>query len=511
MLPVIEVAVLIFPHQLFKHHPAIKAGRKIVLVEECLFFHQYNFIKQKLILHRASMQFYKTYLEKQSLEVQYIPATDAQCDVRKLIPFLASEGVKEIQYADVVDDWLEKRIKKSVASCHIKAIKHPTPNFLNQLSEVEDFFKLKKTYFQTDFYIWQRKKRNILLTADKQAEGGKWSFDHDNRKKITRGERIPVINFPKENEFVKEACIYVDTNFSKNYGTSDSHIQSENVFFPVTYDEAEKWLEEFLHDRLPMFGVYEDAMVGDESFLYHSSLTPMLNIGLLSSKEIIDRAIAAAGTEKTPLNSLEGFIRQIVGWREYIRIVYEREGSRQRTKNHWGFTRKIPKSFWTATTGIAPVDKVISKVLKIGYSHHIERLMVMGNFMLLCEFDPDEVYRWFMEMYIDAYDWVMVPNTYGMTQFADGGLMMTKPYISGSNYIMKMSDYKKGDWQLIWDGLFWRFMHVHRDFIAKNKRLAMLIASFDRMLPEKKQLLLNTAEKFLNKLDNASSDNALLF
>lgn len=184
--------------------------------------------------------------------------------------------------------------------------------------------------------------------------------------------------------------------------------------------------------------------------------------------------------------------------------MYEREGSRQRTRNYWGFTRKIPKSFWTATTGIVPADKVISRVLKVGYSHHIERLMVLGNFMLLCEFDPDEVYRWFMEMYIDAYDWVMVPNTYGMTQFADGGLMSTKPYISGSNYIMKMSDYKKGDWQLTWDGLFWRFMHVHRDFIGKNNRLALLLGSFDKMAAEKKKLLLNAAEEFLNKLDNAN-------
>lgn len=496
-----EAVTLIFPHQLFKNHPAISGGRKIFLVEEWLFFHQYMFIKQKLVLHRASMQFYKSYLKKQSFEPTYVSATDTKCDIRQLIPFLAEQGITEIHYADTADNWLEKRITKSAALQSVSAVKYSTPNFLNQLKKVEDFFNLQKTYFQTDFYIWQRKKRNILLTANGQAEGGKWSFDHENRKKMAKGERIPAINFPQENEFVKEARTYVNTYFGNNYGTTDSHLPSENVFFPVTFQEAENWLEEFLHDRLPKFGVYEDAMMGNESFLYHSTLTPMLNIGLLNSQDIIDKAIAAAAQENIPLNSLEGFIRQIVGWREYIRIVYEREGSRQRTKNHWGFTRKIPKSFWTATTGIVPVDKVISRVLKIGYSHHIERLMVLGNFMLLCEFDPDEVYRWFMEMYVDAYDWVMVPNTYGMTQFADGGLMMTKPYISGSNYIMKMSDYKKGDWQLIWDGLFWRFMHVHRDFIGKNSRLAMLIGSFDKMATEKRQLLLNAAEEFLNKLD----------
>jgi deoxyribodipyrimidine photolyase-related protein len=501
-----KAATLIFPHQLFKQHPAASNGRKIFLVEEWLFFHQYTFIKQKLVLHRASMQFYKSYLQSQSCEMEYIEATDEKCDIQILIPFLAKQGVTEIHYADTADNWLEKRITKTASASGINITKYSTPNFLNQLTEVEDFFNLKKTYFQTDFYIWQRKKRNILLTANGQAEGGKWSFDHDNRKKFAKGERIPKINFPEGNEFVKEAREYVDLHFGNNYGTADSHIKGENVFFPVTFEEAENWLDEFLHDRLPLFGVYEDAMVGDESFLYHSTLTPMLNIGLLNSQQIIDKAITAASQESIPLNSLEGFIRQIVGWREYIRIVYEREGSKQRTKNYWGFSRKIPQSFWTGTTGIVPVDKVISRVLKLGYSHHIERLMVLGNFMLLCEFDPDEVYKWFMEMYVDAYDWVMVPNTYGMTQFADGGLMSTKPYISGSNYIMKMSDYKKGDWQLIWDGLFWRFMHVHRDFFGKNPRLALLTKTFDKMPKEKQQQLINAAEDFLDQLDTNAAE-----
>jgi deoxyribodipyrimidine photolyase-related protein len=208
------------------------------------------------------------------------------------------------------------------------------------------------------------------------------------------------------------------------------------------------------------------------------------------------------GQEKNiPLNSLEGFIRQIMGWREFIKIVYEREGSKQRTTNYWNFTRKIPASFWNGTTGIAPIDLTIQKILKTGYCHHIERLMVLGNFMLLCEFDPNEVYKWFMEMFIDAYDWVMVPNVYGMTQFADGGLMTTKPYISGSNYLMKMSDYEKGDWQGIWDGLFWRFMHEHRSFFLKNPRLGMLIGTYDKMSPEKQAGHLHNANQFLNHLD----------
>ena len=197
---------------------------------------------------------------------------------------------------------------------------------------------------------------------------------------------------------------------------------------------------------------------------------------------------------------MEGFIRQIIGWREFIRGIYVTKGSQERTTNFWNFNKKIPDSFYTGTTGIVPIDQTIKKVNETGYCHHIERLMVLGNFMVLCEFDPDEVYRWFMEMFIDSYDWVMVPNVYGMSQYSDGGLMSTKPYISGSNYLFKMSDYKKGGWEIIWDGLFWRFMDNHRDFFIKNPRMRMLVSTFDKMEGEKKNKLLSAAEIFLDKL-----------
>jgi deoxyribodipyrimidine photolyase-related protein len=256
-----------------------------------------------------------------------------------------------------------------------------------------------------------------------------------------------------------------------------------------------------LKSRFAEFGDFEDALVVKENILHHSVLTPMMNVGLLTPNEVLDRAIAFANENAIPLNSLEGFVRQILGWREFIRGVYETQGVAERTTNYWNFKRKIPASFWNATTGIAPIDDTIKKVLATGYCHHIERLMVLGNFMLLCEFDPDEVYKWFMELFIDSYDWVMVPNVYGMSQFADGGLMATKPYISGSNYLMKMSDYKKGAWQPIWDGLFWRFMHTHRHFFLKNPRLSMLVKTFDKMPEEKRNEHLRKANEYLKTLD----------
>jgi deoxyribodipyrimidine photolyase-related protein len=230
-------------------------------------------------------------------------------------------------------------------------------------------------------------------------------------------------------------------------------------------------------------------------------LSPLINIGLLTPQQVLDETLRYAEKASIPINSVEGFVRQIIGWREFIYQVYARAGSKQRTRNYWGFKRTIPASFYDGTTGIVPLDDAIQKLQQTGYNHHIERLMIIGNFMLLCEFDPNQVYQWFMEMYVDAYDWVMVPNVYGMTQFADGGLMTTKPYISGSNYILKMSNYPKGEWQAIWDGLFWRFMHVHRSFFLQNPRLGMLVKTFDKMPETKKTIHLSNAESYLQILD----------
>ena len=489
-----KAVTLIFPHQLFKNHPAILTGNKIYLIEETLFFNKYKFHRQKLVLHRASMKLYADHLIHKKINIEYIDAGNELSDVRCLIAKLRQQEITTIHFADVADNWLKKRIVSACKKNKITLTEYNTPNFLNTLPDVKSYFDKKKTYFQTGFYTEQRKKRNILLNASGGPEGGQWTYDEDNRKKFPAKQKVPPINFVNENKAVEEAKLYVAKNFTDNYGAIEKFI------YPTDFATAEKWLDDFFKDRFEKFGLYEDAIVAKEHFLHHAVISPMLNIGLLEPGQIISKAFTAAAKYNVPLNSLEGFIRQIIGWREFIRIVYEREGSKQRTKNYWGFNRKIPEAFWRGDTGILPIDNVIKKVLQTGYCHHIERLMVMGNFMLLCEFDPDEVYRWFMELFIDSYDWVMVPNVYGMTQFADGGLMTTKPYISGSNYLLKMSDYEKGEWTTVWDGLFWRFMHVHRNFFLSNPRLGMLVKTFDKMAVEKQQAHLDKAEKYLNSL-----------
>ncbi len=238
-------------------------------------------------------------------------------------------------------------------------------------------------------------------------------------------------------------------------------------------------------------------MIQDTSLLYHSALSPLMNIGLITPKEVLDAALMFAENNNTPINAVEGFVRQILGWREFIRAAYEVDGTVMRTKNFFNHKRKLSKKLWDASTDILPVDDAITKALRYGYNHHIERLMVLGNYMLLTQTDPDEVYTWFMAMYVDAYDWVMVPNVYGMSQFADGGIFATKPYIAGSNYIRKMSNYPKGDWEKVLTALYWNFVETNKETFIKNHRMSMMPRLFDNMDKEKQDFYLRTAKNHI--------------
>jgi len=488
---------LIFPHQLFQESPLFENKVPTYLVEEHLFFNQYAFHKQKIAFHRATMKRYADFLRKeQALKVYYVEAVEDISDIRLLIPNLENNGVTHINYIDPTDNWLQKRLDNATAKTGITTTSYDSPLFLNTKEERSNFFKTdQKKYHQKHFYMEQRKVRNILIDTDGNPTGGKWSFDEANRKKYPAKKSPPAIQYPDVDSYYEEAKQYVKRHFSTNLGTLTDY-----SLYPTNFKTTRAWLHQFFEQRFMEFGTYEDAIVSEYSVLNHSVLTPMLNVGLITPKEIVKGCLAYSELHNVPINSTEGFIRQIIGWREFIHGVYEVKGTQERTTNFWKFKRKIPASFYNGTTGIIPIDSTIKKVLKTGYCHHIERLMVLGNFMLLCEFDPDEVYQWFMELFIDAYDWVMVTNVYGMSQFADGGIMATKPYISGSNYVMKMSNYKKGEWQATWDGLFWRFMDKHRDFFLSNPRLGMLVRMFDKMPEEKKQLHLENGEKYLSTL-----------
>jgi deoxyribodipyrimidine photolyase-related protein len=270
----------------------------------------------------------------------------------------------------------------------------------------------------------------------------------------------------------------------------------DDFWLPTNRKQALAWLDDFLEYRFADFGPYEDAIHSEHAIMNHSVLTPALNLGLLTPDEVVEKALAHK--DLVPLASLEGFVRQVIGWREFVRGIYRGYPDQGET-NFWNHTRKLGATWYTGETGLEPLDLAIKRTLKRGYNHHIERLMVIGNVMLLCEVHPKEAHRWFMELYVDSSDWVMGPNVYGMSQMSDGDVFATKPYICGSSYILKMSDLKKGFWCDIMDGLYWRFIERHRDYFARNPRLAVMPKALDRLDPERKKRIFAAAEAFLRK------------
>jgi len=475
---------LIYPNQLFPNHPSIIRGRRSLLIEEPLFFgdnkYPVNYHKKKLALHHISMRRYLSEKLQDGYDIEIVNYSDLK--IKNHTEWIIKKfDIKAMHIVEVNDFELRKRIEVASKNLDVSIKWYENPGFmLTQLDVISDF-RGKKRHFMANFYKKQRKRFNILMDPNDNPVGGKWSYDADNRKKLPKGMHIPET---LKNEYSKDEIDRSNAFILKYFNSNPGELDGFN--YPLDHNQAANSLDHFLKYKFDLFGPYEDAISQIDSTLFHSVLTPYLNIGLITPKEVVNKIIDYAEHHDIPINSYEGIIRQIIGWREFIRGIYAEDGVKQRTTNFWKFDRSMPSSFYDGTTGIPPIDVTIKKLLKNAYLHHIERLMIMGNFLFLLEINPNHVYRWFMELHIDAYDWVMVPNVYGMSQFSDGGLMSTKPYISGSNYILKMSDYKKGEWCEIWDALYWNFINENRDFFRKNPRTSMMINMYDKKSKEVK-------------------------
>lgn len=420
--------LLILPHQLFKtkYLPNNKQVSKIYLYEHPQYFTEYKYNKKRLVLHRASMKYYYDYLNKKNYDVSYI-------EYNKKVP-----NIKDITYFDPIDKIKIKGGSKNMLE---------SPNFLLTKENYEKYRKKTKKFMFNNFYMYGKKINDIIPNVKSQ--------DKDNRQIVPIKTKINPPSLPslsnKDKKYIKEAISYVERRFPKNYGTTD------NFIFPVTHTTAEKWLNHFIKTKLKFFGPYQDFIIPNENYLYHSILSPCINIGLINPLEIIDKIKPLKS--KFPLNSYEGYIRQLY-WREYQRYCYIYFNF---NKNYFGNNKKLTKQWYNGTTGIEPVDDAINVAFDTGYLHHIIRLMVVGNYMNLSRIHPLEGFKWFMEFSCDSYEWVMCQNVLEMVFCVSGGETMRKPYISSSNYILKMSHYKKGDWSDTWDKTF-------KEFCIKNKK-----------------------------------------
>ena len=492
-------ATLVFPFQLFDVHPAVERGRKVVLLEESLVFGDPHVglacHKQRIVLLRAAMRAFSETLKSRGYDVDYLGWREGRT-IGYALAELVRRGIDEIHLCEVVDFLLSKRLRRAQQRFGLRLVWYDTPMFLTPRDALEAHFQRGKKPFMARFYQAQRSRMNILVDSSGQPAGGRWSLDDENRKPMPkRGLDVPASLKADVSADVQQVMASVEAEFPDYHGVTASFA------YPVTHAAAARWLDEFLESRLERFGPYEDAISGRESTLFHSVLTPMLNIGLLTPRQVVDRTLEFAAEREVPLNSLEGFVRQVIGWREFMRGAYDYLGVPMRNGNFWEFEdRPIPDAFYRGETGVEPVDVCIRRALQTGYCHHIERLMILGNFMLLCGFHPKRVCDWFMELFVDAYDWVMVPNVHGMSQFGDGGMFTTKPYISGSNYVLKMSDYRRGPWCDAWDGLFWTFIERHQAFFRSQHRLGMMARQLDRMKPEKLKAHRENAAAFLGGL-----------
>ena len=488
--------LLILGNQLFPIEYIKKTKvRKVFMAEDFGLTTNYKHHKLKILMFLWSMRQYRDNLIKNGYTVYYHSIDEESFHDKyedKLLKVIKNHNIEKLKYFEIEDKDFEEKITNFVNQKNIDYQIFQSPMFLNSRREFFEFAKKQKKLIRmAGFYQKMRIKMNILIDQNDKPLGGKWSYDEDNRKKIPKNTLLPKIPDIKNHSDINDLKLKINSKFNDHPGSAD------NLWIPTNREASLTWLDNFFKEKFFNFGNYEDAIVSENNFLFHSAISPILNMGLLTPDEVIEKALNFANLNSIPINSLEGFIRQIIGWREFIRGIYHYKGEEEQASNFWKHNRKLTDDWYNGTTGITPLDDAIKDCLKYGYTHHIPRLMVICNIMNISKIDPNEIYKWFMEMFVDSSDWVMVPNVYGMGTFADGGIFATKPYSCGSNYILKMSNYKKDEWCDIVDGLYWMFMSDNISFFKSNPRLAILVKSLERMNEDRKDMIFKKALNFI--------------
>ncbi|RDC71838.1 cryptochrome/photolyase family protein [Rhodovulum sp. 12E13] len=397
----------------------------------------------------------------------------------------------------------EFRLIAALADCPVPVRQLEDDRFLASHAEFDRWAKGRKSLRMEYFYREMRQKTGYLMDKGEPA-GGRWNYDSENRKPPPEGiDYSGPMRFTPD-DTVEEVLDLVAARFPSNFGSL------RPFWFATDRGQARRHLAHWIKRALPKFGDYQDAMLTGERFLYHSFIGLYMNAGLLDPREVCEAAEQAWRDGHAPLNAVEGFIRQVIGWREYIRGIYFHHGPAYLDRNALQHDRPLPPMFWGAATDMRCIAETVGQVRDEGYAHHIQRLMVTGNFALLAGLAPREVHDWYLAAFVDAYDWVMAGNTIGMTQFADGGVVASKPYVSSGNYIAKMSNYcdhcaysvktKTGAGACPFNLLYWAFLHRHRDRFEKNPRMAQMYATWDRMAGPKRDAILAEANGFLERM-----------
>ncbi|WP_247267489.1 MULTISPECIES: cryptochrome/photolyase family protein [Pseudomonas] len=463
---------------------------------------------QKIALIFSAMRHFAQALRDQGVRVEYVTLDDPHNSGS--VPGELRRWQQRLQVEEVhvteCGDW---RLEQSIRDCGLPIHWHADTRFLCSRAEFAAWAAGKKQLRMEFFYREMRRKSRLLLNGDGTPVGGAWNFDAENRKALPKGVKAPYpIRFSND-VITGEVLALVKARFSQHYGALD------DFNYPVTHADAQALWEYFLDSGLAGFGDYQDAMASDEPFLFHARISAALNIGLLDLRQLCSDVESAYWAGRIALNAAEGFIRQLIGWREYVRGVYWLKMPDYALGNVFGNDRPLPEFYWTGATQMNCMRQAIGQSLQHAYAHHIQRLMVTGNFALLAGIAPSQICEWYLAIYMDAFDWVELPNTLGMVMHADGGYLGSKPYCASGQYINRMSDYCRScaykvsestaDNACPFNALYWHFLMRHGEQLRGNQRMAMMYKNLDRMPPARQEALWQRGQNLLARLDNGES------
>lgn len=485
-------SVWILGDQLSPTHPGLAPGRRVVLIESLARLNQRPYHRRKLVLIISAMRHYAAELRAAGYEVDLRAAPDFLSGLREHI---TTFGIRHL-ICVAAAEYATRQFQRSLAAeLGIAVTILPNTLFL-----VERYPPARPPALMEPFYRAMRRQTGLLIEPDGEPTGGVWNLDRENRRRYDGRPVPPPVRFPPDH-ITRQVIAELAVACPNAIGSAD------HFDLAVTREQALAALDDFIAHRLPAFGPFEDAMSVEHELLFHSQLSPLLNIGLLDPLETAQAAVAAYQRGHAPLASVEGFVRQIIGWREYIYYRYWELMPDLLQANAWGAERPLPEWYWTGKTRMRCLSHVIKRVLRSGYCHHIERLMVLCNFALLAGVRPQAVNDWFLECYVDAYEWVVTPNVIGMGLNADGGRTATKPYIASAAYIDKMSDYCKGCFYdckarvgpraCPFNTLYWNFLITHEERLRANPRLGPAVLGLRRLSAAEREAIMTRSQSLL--------------